>query len=109
MRTPRLVFAIAACALPAPIAFAQPAPPVADKVDAKALMQSGLKLYAAQDYLGALAVFLDRVFHRIYAGIDIDREGLERVREATKEGCVVLLPSHKSHVDYLMLSFIFHA
>jgi hypothetical protein len=57
MRTPRLVFAIAACALPAPIAFAQPAAPVADRVDAKALMQSGLKLYAAQDYLGALAVF----------------------------------------------------
>src|SRR6185295_5080845 len=57
MRTPRLVFAIAACALPAPIAVAQPAAPVADKVDARALMQSGLKLYAAQDYLGALAVF----------------------------------------------------
>jgi hypothetical protein len=57
MRTPRLVFAIAACTLPAPLAVAQPAAPVADKVDAKALMQSGLKLYAAQDYLGALAVF----------------------------------------------------
>ncbi|HVK86656.1 MAG TPA: hypothetical protein VM513_21200 [Kofleriaceae bacterium] len=28
-----------------------------DKVDAKSLMQSGLKLYAAKDYLGALAVF----------------------------------------------------
>ncbi len=28
-----------------------------DKLDAKALMQSGLKLFAAKDYLGALAVF----------------------------------------------------
>ena len=28
-----------------------------DKLDAKALMQSGLKLYAAKDFLGALAVF----------------------------------------------------
>jgi len=40
----------------------QPAPPTAtdkttDKVDAKALMQSGLKLFAAKDFLGALAVF----------------------------------------------------
>lgn len=31
--------------------------PATDKLDAKALMQSGLKLYAARDFLGALAVF----------------------------------------------------
>lgn len=56
----------------------------------------------------ALAVLFDRVFHRIYAGIDVDRAGLERVRDASKEGCVVLLPSHKSHIDYLILSYIFN-
>lgn len=37
-------------------AAAQPAP---DKSDAQALMQSGLKLFQAKDYLGALAVFKD--------------------------------------------------
>ena len=38
----------------------QPAPPPAgNKVDAKSLMQSGLKLFEAKDYLGALAVFKD--------------------------------------------------
>jgi hypothetical protein len=39
----------------------EPAAPPAtpDKVDARALMQSGLKLYGAKDYLGALAVFKD--------------------------------------------------
>ncbi|MCX5745043.1 MAG: hypothetical protein NT062_21360 [Proteobacteria bacterium] len=37
---------------------AQPAPPT-DKTDAKALLQSGLKLFTAKDYLGALAVFRD--------------------------------------------------
>jgi len=37
-----------------PAAAESPAP---DKLDAKALMQSGLKLYAAKDFLGALAVF----------------------------------------------------
>jgi glycerol-3-phosphate O-acyltransferase len=68
------------------------------------------KLQAAPDgaTISALAVLLDRVFHRIYAGIDVDREGLERVREASKEGCVVLLPSHKSHIDYLILSYVFN-
>jgi tetratricopeptide (TPR) repeat protein len=38
-------------------AGAQPKDP--DKGNAKALLQSGLKLYAAKDYLGALAVFKD--------------------------------------------------
>ncbi len=45
-----------ACLLATGVVAAQPAPPV-DKTDAKALMQSGLKLFAAKDYLGALAVF----------------------------------------------------
>lgn len=42
------------------IAFAQPAPPPdGGKVDAKSLMQSGVRLLEAKDYLGALAVFKD--------------------------------------------------
>lgn len=40
------------------VAFAQPAPDP-NKVDAKSLMQSGLRLFEAKDYLGALAVFRD--------------------------------------------------
>lgn len=55
----------------------------------------------------ALDVLLDRVFHRIYAGLEVDMEGLKRLRELGSEGgAIVLLPSHKSHVDYLVLSFI---
>jgi hypothetical protein len=42
-----------------PTPAAEPASPTPDKLDAKALMQSGLKLYAAKDFLGALAVFRD--------------------------------------------------
>jgi len=36
---------------------ARPSPAASDKLDAKALMQSGLRLFAAKDFLGALAVF----------------------------------------------------
>ncbi|MBX3126956.1 MAG: 1-acyl-sn-glycerol-3-phosphate acyltransferase [Polyangiaceae bacterium] len=56
---------------------------------------------------GLEAIF-HRVFHRIYAGIEYDKPGLERVREACKEGTLVLLPSHKSHIDYLILSYVFN-
>ncbi|UJR81352.1 1-acyl-sn-glycerol-3-phosphate acyltransferase [Sandaracinus amylolyticus] len=49
--------------------------------------------------------FLDTVvWNRIYDGMVVDREGLERVREAARKGPLVLLPSHKSHVDYLVVS-----
>ncbi len=51
---------------------------------------------------------LDWVFQRIYQGIEIDQEGLRRVREQARKGPVVLLPSHKSHLDYLLLSYVFH-
>jgi glycerol-3-phosphate O-acyltransferase len=56
----------------------------------------------------ALDILLDRVFHRIYAGLEVDKEGLERLRELAKDGSLVLLPSHKSHVDYLVLSYIMY-
>ncbi len=55
-----------------------------------------------------LAVALDRLFHRIYAGIDVDREGIARLRRESKDKSLVLLPSHKSHIDYLILSYAFN-
>jgi glycerol-3-phosphate O-acyltransferase len=56
----------------------------------------------------AFEVLLERVFNRIYAGIEVDFEGLQRLKDLSKEGSLVLLPSHKSYVDFLLLSFIFN-
>jgi len=56
----------------------------------------------------AFEVLLDRVFHRIYAGIELDMEGLARLKTLSKEGSLVLLPSHKSYVDFLVLSYLFN-
>ena len=44
------------------------------------------------------------LWNRIYDGLVVDRAGLERVREAARRGPLVLLPSHKSHIDYLLVS-----
>src|SRR5688572_26175467 len=55
-----------------------------------------------------LAVALDKLFGRIYAGIDIDQEGIARIRQESKEKALVLLPSHKSHIDYLIVSYAFN-
>ena len=48
--------------------------------------------------------FLTWVWSRMYDGVVIDKEGVERVREASRDASLVLLPSHKSHIDYLVLS-----
>lgn len=66
------------------------------------------KLCAMMDpnAIGLFARFLDWLWSRIYDGLVIDHEGLERVREAARRGPLILLPSHKSHVDYLVLSYV---
>src|SRR5260221_289244 len=56
IRSRTLIAVVALCN--ASLAAAEPQQP-AGKVDAKQLLQSGLKLFDAKDYLGALAVFKD--------------------------------------------------
>jgi glycerol-3-phosphate O-acyltransferase len=56
--------------------------------------------------LRVLEVLADTIAERVFAGIDVDEEGIERAREAARKGSIVLLPSHKSHVDYLLLHYV---
>ena len=56
--------------------------------------------------LRGLETVAETLAEQVYAGIDVDGEGIERLREAAKRGTIVLLPSHKSHVDYLLLSMV---
>ncbi|MBW1756307.1 MAG: 1-acyl-sn-glycerol-3-phosphate acyltransferase [Deltaproteobacteria bacterium] len=48
--------------------------------------------------------FFTWVWSKMYDGVVLDKDGLERVREAARDASLVLLPSHKSHIDYLVLS-----
>jgi glycerol-3-phosphate O-acyltransferase len=58
--------------------------------------------------LRALDAACEQTISRMYSEFEIDDEGLERVREAAKDGTVVLLPSHKSHIDYIILTRLFY-
>lgn len=51
---------------------------------------------------------VDQTVGRMYSSIEVDQEGIARLREASKEGTLVLLPSHKSHVDYIILSQVMY-
>jgi glycerol-3-phosphate O-acyltransferase len=68
------------------------------------------KLCATPDIytISFLHRLLDRVWNKIYDGIVVDEAGMDRVREAARHGPLILLPSHKSHIDYLVLSDVFY-
>ncbi len=51
-------------------------------------------------FRGALHIILNSV----YRGVDMRPEDIERVRAASRDGVCVLVPCHRSHVDYLLLS-----
>lgn len=56
-----------------------------------------------------LDVVLRPLWTRIYAGVDVRPEDLDRIRAAMRQGTAILVPSHKSHFDYLLLSWVFYA
>ncbi len=55
--------------------------------------------------------FLNRIFkfiwNRLYDRRRFDPKELDRVREIVKQHAVVLVPCHRSHIDYLLISSIF--
>ncbi|OFX20778.1 MAG: glycerol-3-phosphate acyltransferase [Anaeromyxobacter sp. RBG_16_69_14] len=48
------------------------------------------------------------LFRRLYDAVDVDEEGLARVKRAAGDAPIVLCPSHKSYIDFLVLSWIFY-
>ncbi len=48
------------------------------------------------------------VFGRLYTSVEVDEDGLARVKRAASSAPIVLCPSHKSHVDYLVLSWMLY-
>ena len=57
--------------------------------------------------LALAAPVLDWVFNRIYDGIEVDEAGLRpRAQGRGARAPIVLCPSHKSHVDYLVMSWV---
>ncbi|MBS3754126.1 MAG: 1-acyl-sn-glycerol-3-phosphate acyltransferase [Desulfobacterales bacterium] len=47
------------------------------------------------------------ILRAMFDGMVVDYEGLNRIRQASKKGPLLLVPCHKSHLDYLIISFVF--
>jgi len=55
-----------------------------------------------------LEVLLRPLWTRVFSGVDVRPEDMERIRSAMRSGTAILLPSHKSHLDYVLLSWVFY-
>lgn len=58
-------------------------------------------------YIAILAAIFDWIWRNIYDGLHIDMKGLAGVKRTAKRAPLILLPNHRSHMDYLFLSYIF--
>jgi glycerol-3-phosphate O-acyltransferase len=56
--------------------------------------------------LAALDVLVTRILGRLFERIEVS--GLERIVEAAKLHPLVLIPCHRSHIDYVILSWLFY-
>lgn len=65
----------------------------------------------AADYSYTFIKWMERFFswvwNNIFDGIEVDEEGLRRVKKLAQHHTLVYVPSHKSHLDYLLLSYLF--
>ncbi|NCG17661.1 MAG: hypothetical protein GWP91_01415 [Rhodobacterales bacterium] len=54
----------------------------------------------------SLSVVLRPLWTRVFSGVDAENEDLERIRIAMRQGSVILAPCHKSHLDYVLMSWV---
>lgn len=73
--------------------------------------QKNFKEIAAQVNYTAIEIynrFVTWLSNTMYDGIEIDQEGLKKIKAVMGKHPVVLVPCHKSHVDYLLISHLFY-
>jgi glycerol-3-phosphate O-acyltransferase len=57
-------------------------------------------------YFGVLEFAFNRIWPRMFEGLEY--RGLDKVVATMKQHPIVLVPCHRSHFDYLILSYLFH-
>ena len=51
-----------------------------------------------------VATILKFLWNKIYAGVDLPEEDMRRLRDSFRDATPVLIPCHRSHLDYLLMS-----
>ncbi|MBN1830038.1 MAG: 1-acyl-sn-glycerol-3-phosphate acyltransferase [Deltaproteobacteria bacterium] len=66
----------------------------------------------AADYTDTYIGFFDKaltwLWNNIYDGIVVDQVGMAKIRQLAKRMPIVVIPCHRSHIDYLLLSYVLY-
>jgi len=87
---------------------------VTKRKDPDALMKEARKYLEeiTADYEEGFISFFYRVltwlWNNIYDGVVVDREGMARIRNISKKMPFVIVPCHRSHIDYLLIHYLFY-
>lgn len=60
------------------------------------------------NYIEAFALFLAMIWNRLFTGIRLDDDDQQLIREAARTAPIVVMPTHRSHADYLLISSLFY-
>jgi glycerol-3-phosphate O-acyltransferase len=56
-------------------------------------------------FLSVIAKPTGWILNTMFDGTVVDKEGLQRIKFMSQKGPLILIPCHKSHIDYLILSY----
>lgn len=59
-------------------------------------------------YIELMSLMLTPVFKRVFSGFVVDRDSVDLIREVSRKNPVLFVPCHRSHIDYLVISYLFY-
>jgi len=59
-------------------------------------------------FVSVMRGLLSALFKKLYESVEVDEEGFARVKRAAADAPIVLCPSHKSYVDFLVISWLLY-
>uniref|UniRef100_A0A1A8I2S1 Phospholipid/glycerol acyltransferase domain-containing protein n=2 Tax=Nothobranchius kuhntae TaxID=321403 RepID=A0A1A8I2S1_NOTKU len=57
-------------------------------------------------FIRLMAYMMTKVFKTVFSSIFVNVEGLNMLQQATQENPVILMPNHRSYIDFLVISYI---
>ncbi|MEW5853842.1 MAG: 1-acyl-sn-glycerol-3-phosphate acyltransferase [Myxococcota bacterium] len=60
------------------------------------------------DVMSLVDWILRGIWNRIYDGMDVDPNDIARIKEVARKATLIMVPCHRSHVDYLVLGQVLY-
>jgi glycerol-3-phosphate O-acyltransferase len=59
-------------------------------------------------YIKLMCSILHALFSRVFSSLVVDKDSVDLIRKVSRETPVVFVPCHRSHIDYLVISYLFY-